>query len=74
MAATCTALGGVIAAEAATVRYGGAREIVLLIQDFLASARAGELLDAVRTDRDVDADVVEALKSAAGPIQKRRME
>jgi hypothetical protein len=74
MAVTCTALEGVIAAEAATVRHGGAREEVLLIQDFLASARAGELRDAVRTDRDVDGDVVDALKTASGPIQKRRME
>lgn len=69
MAAPCAALGGAIAAEAATVRHGGAREIVLLIQDFLASAWAGELLDAMRTDRDVDGDVVDALKAAARPIQ-----
>jgi hypothetical protein len=72
MAATCTALGGAIAAEAANERHGGAREIVLLIQDFLEWVRADEHLDAVRTDPEVDGEVVEALKALHGPLRKRR--
>jgi hypothetical protein len=73
MASTCTALGGVIAVEAAQERYGGAREIVLLIQNFLQLPQAGEYVDAVRDDRDVDSAVIETLKGLHWQIQKRRM-
>jgi hypothetical protein len=44
------------------------------VQDFLDHPEASEHLDAMRSQRDVDGDVVEGLQALYGPIQRRRME
>ena len=63
-----------IALGAAKERHRGAREVVLLIQDFCESPNRGEHLDAVRGDPYVEGDVIDALKALHWQIQKRRME
>jgi hypothetical protein len=61
LAATCSTLAGLISAHEAHHHRGGARELVLQILDFLEKPQAREHLDAVRRDRDVSPDVVDAL-------------
>lgn len=74
MAGTATALGGLLAARAASERHDGASALLALVQDFLDHPAAGENLDAMRGQRGVKGDVVDGLHALHGPIQKRRME
>ena len=74
MAGTATALGGLLAARAATERHAGAQALLALVQDFLDHPEAGEHLDAMRDQRDVEGDVVAGLQALYGPIQRRRVE
>ena len=74
MAGTATALGGLLAARAASERHAGAHALLGLVQDFLDHPEASEHLDAMRGQRDVKGDVVEGLQALYGPIQRRRVE
>jgi hypothetical protein len=74
MAGTATALGGLLAARAASERHAGAGALLALVQDFLAHPEASEHLEAMRGQRDVDGDVVAGLQTLYGPIQRRHME
>ena len=70
MAATCSALGGLIAAHAAHNRQGGARELVDQIHGFLGRPHAVENLEAVRQG-DVDADIIDALIALAPRVRAK---
>jgi hypothetical protein len=61
LVATCSTLAGLISAHEAHHHRGGARELVLQILDFLGKPQAREHLEAVRADRDVSPDVLDAL-------------
>ena len=74
MAGTATALGGLLAARAASERHAGAHALLALVQDFLDHPEASEHLDALRGQRDVAGDVVAGLQALYGPIQRRRAE
>jgi hypothetical protein len=74
MAGTATALGGLLAARAASERHAGAGALLALVQDFLAHPEAREHLEAMRGQRDVDGDLVHGLQTLYGPIQRRRVE
>ena len=74
MAGTATALGGLLAARAASERHAGAGALLALVQDFLAHPEASEHLEAMRGQRDVDSGVVEGLQALYGPLQRSRME
>jgi hypothetical protein len=74
MAGTATALGGLLAARAASERHNGASALLALVQDFLDHPEASEHLEAIRDQRDVAGDVVDGLQVLYGPIQRRRVE
>ena len=74
MAGTATALGGLLAARAASERHDGASALLALVQDFLHHPEASEHLDAMRDQRDVEGDVVAGLQTLHGSILRRRME
>jgi hypothetical protein len=74
MAGTATSLGGLLAARAASERHNGAGALLTVVQDFLAHPEAGEHLNAMRGQRDVDGEVVEGLQALYGPLQRWRME
>ena len=74
MAGTATALGGLLAARAASERHDGASALLALVQDFLDHPEASEHLDAMRDQRDVEGDVVAGLQALHRPIQRRRVE
>jgi len=61
LAATCSVLAGLISAHAGHYHRGGARELVLHILDFLEKPQARERLEAVRRERYVVPDIVDAL-------------
>jgi hypothetical protein len=74
MAGTATALGGLLAARAASERHNGAKALLALVQDFLDHPEANEHLDAMRDQRDVEGAVIEGLQALHRPIQRRRVE
>jgi hypothetical protein len=74
MAGTATALGGLLAARAASERHAGASALLALVQDFLDHPEASEHLEAMRGQREVAGDVVDGLQALYGPIQRRRVE
>jgi hypothetical protein len=74
MAGTATALGGLLAARAASERHAGASALLALVQVFLDHPEASEHLDAVRGQHDVDGDVIDGLQALYGTTQRRRME
>jgi hypothetical protein len=74
MAGTATAMGGLLAARAAREHHNGARALLALVQDFLEHPEAGEHLEALRGQRDVDRDVVQGLQALYGPIHRRRID
>ena len=74
MAGTATALGGLLAARAASERSAGAHALLALVQDFLDHPEASEHLEAIRGQPDVAGHVIEGLQALYGPSQRRRME